>query len=183
MRGLLIGRWQPPHLGHLKVIQHILEEVDELVIVIAAAQSSFSIKNSFTAGERLTMLRSMLIQNRVDITKIWLIPAQDVYDNDIWVHHILRLIPKVDRIFGNNPFIKLLWGRFGYNVEPTPLFEREKFEGRQVREGIANNDDMEEILDKTVIQFLKEIDASTRLQAIYGTDSKSSNEPTSNITK
>ena len=60
IRGLIVGRFQPPHLGHLEIIKQILDKVDEIVIVIAAAQISHTIKNPFTAGERLTLLRTMI---------------------------------------------------------------------------------------------------------------------------
>ena len=32
VRGILIGRMQPVHNGHMEVIKRILEEVDEIVI-------------------------------------------------------------------------------------------------------------------------------------------------------
>ncbi len=43
-RGLLVGRFQPPHLGHLELINHILKDVDELIIAVAASQLSHSEK-------------------------------------------------------------------------------------------------------------------------------------------
>ena len=36
-RGLLIGRIQPLHNGHIKVIQETLKEVDEIIIGIGSA--------------------------------------------------------------------------------------------------------------------------------------------------
>ncbi|HDM88409.1 MAG TPA: nicotinamide-nucleotide adenylyltransferase, partial [Candidatus Bathyarchaeota archaeon] len=39
-RGLFIGRFQPPHLGHLHAIKQALEECDELIIVIGSSQYS-----------------------------------------------------------------------------------------------------------------------------------------------
>jgi len=53
MRGLLVGRMQPVHLGHLQVIRRILDEVDEVIIGVGSAQLSHTIKDPFTAGERV----------------------------------------------------------------------------------------------------------------------------------
>ena len=39
-RGLLIGRMQPVHNGHIEIIKQILEEVDEIIIGIGSAQLS-----------------------------------------------------------------------------------------------------------------------------------------------
>ena len=45
MRGLLVGRMQPVHEGHLEVIKRILEEVDEVIIGIGSAQLSHTLKD------------------------------------------------------------------------------------------------------------------------------------------
>ena len=50
VRGILIGRMQPVHNGHIEVIKKTLEEVDEIVIGIGSAQKSHELKDPFTAG-------------------------------------------------------------------------------------------------------------------------------------
>ncbi len=62
MRGLLIGRFQPFHKGHLYVIGKIAEEVDEIIIGIGSAQKSHCLDNPFTAGERLMMIKKALLE-------------------------------------------------------------------------------------------------------------------------
>lgn len=44
MRGLLIGRFQPFHLGHEYLIERIDEAVDEVVVGIGSAGESHSKK-------------------------------------------------------------------------------------------------------------------------------------------
>jgi nicotinamide-nucleotide adenylyltransferase len=39
-RGLLIGRFQPFHIGHLKAIEQATSENDEVIIGIGSAQYS-----------------------------------------------------------------------------------------------------------------------------------------------
>ena len=46
VRGILIGRMQPVHNGHIEVIKKTLEEVDEIVIGIGSAQKSHELKES-----------------------------------------------------------------------------------------------------------------------------------------
>ena len=53
VRGLLVGRLQPIHDGHMDVISRILAEVDEVIIGIGSAQLSHTLKDPFTAGERM----------------------------------------------------------------------------------------------------------------------------------
>ena len=47
VRGILIGRMQPIHKGHIQVIKKILEEVDEIIIGIGSAQLSHELKDPF----------------------------------------------------------------------------------------------------------------------------------------
>ena len=41
MRGLIIGRFQRFHKGHLELVKGILKECDELIIAMASAQFNF----------------------------------------------------------------------------------------------------------------------------------------------
>jgi len=59
-RGLIVGRFQPFHKGHLHAVKRVLEEVDEIIIVVGSAQYSHRLDNPFTAGERLLMIRRAL---------------------------------------------------------------------------------------------------------------------------
>ena len=70
-RGLVIGRFQPPHLGHLGVIKEVLNQQDEVIIVVAASQLSHTKKNPLTAGERITLIRLMLDAETIDPAKYW----------------------------------------------------------------------------------------------------------------
>ena len=54
-RGLLIGRMQPVHNGHIQIIEKTLNYVDEVVIGIGSAQLSHELKDPFTAGERTSI--------------------------------------------------------------------------------------------------------------------------------
>ncbi len=49
-RGFYIGRFQPYHQGHHRVVQDIAEEVDELVVGIGSADQSHSVRNPFTGA-------------------------------------------------------------------------------------------------------------------------------------
>ena len=60
IRGLMIGRYQPFHLGHLNVAEQILSECEELVVAIGSPEANFSFNDPFTAGERITMVHETL---------------------------------------------------------------------------------------------------------------------------
>ena len=60
MNGLLIGRFQPFHLGHLEAVNFALSKVDMLFIGIGSSNKSNQIRNPFTADERKEMIISSL---------------------------------------------------------------------------------------------------------------------------
>lgn len=103
MRGLLVGRMQPFHRGHLQVIKRILREVDELIICVGSAQLSHSTRDPFTAGERVMMLTKALSENGIPASRYYIIPVQDIECNALWVAHIKMLTPPFDRVYSGNP--------------------------------------------------------------------------------
>lgn len=180
-RGLFIGRFQPIHLGHHLIIKEILDECDEIVLVVAAAQESFNTKNPFTASERLVMLRTVLLAENIDLSRVWLIPVQNIYDNDLWVNHLLRMIPPIEIVYGNNPFTTLLFENQGIRVKPTKIYSRELYEARQIREKLAKGESVEGMIHDQVISFLESINAGYRLKSLYETDSSKFDGPNSEI--
>lgn len=164
-RGLVIGRFQPPHLGHLSVINQVLEENDEIIIVVAAAQLSHTQKNPLTAGERLELLHAMLRTENINPERYWLIPALDIMDNLLWVHHIRRLIPEFDTFYGNNPFTKMLFEEAGLKVKETGIINRGMFEGTKIRAKLMNDEDLSDSTNQEVLALLSKWKIKERLQA------------------
>ena len=72
VRGILIGRMQPVHNGHMQVIDKILDEVDEIIIGIGSAQLSHELKDPFTAGERVMMISQSLAERGVDPSRYYI---------------------------------------------------------------------------------------------------------------
>ena len=84
-KALFVGRFQPMHLGHLKVIKWILKKYDKVIIVIGSSQDSFTDKNPFTLEERKKMIQKTLRSEKILKKKYSIIGIPDVYDDDVWV--------------------------------------------------------------------------------------------------
>jgi len=69
MRGLMMGRFQPFHLGHLDLVKQILSECDEIIIAITSSQFNYLEKDPFTAGERIEMIHQSLKDDGVDLSR------------------------------------------------------------------------------------------------------------------
>jgi len=164
LRGLLVGRMQPVHEGHLQVIKSILEEVDEVIIGIGSAQLSHTLKDPFTAGERVMMLTKALSENDISASKYYIIPVQDVACNSIWVAHIKMLTPPFEYIYSGNSLVQRLFLEAGYEVTQPPLFNRKIYSGTEVRRRMLVNEDWESLVPESVVNVIKEIGGVSRIK-------------------
>ncbi|RLI78497.1 nicotinamide-nucleotide adenylyltransferase [Archaeoglobales archaeon] len=169
MRGFFIGRFQPYHLGHHKVVKKILEEVDELIIGIGSAQESHSLENPFTAGERVLMIVRAL-EEISSSKRIYVIPLEDIYRNSLWVSHVCSMVPPFDVVFTNNPLVHRLFKEAGFEVRHTGLINRGEYQGTEIRRKIIEGGDWEKYVPRAVVEVIKEIDGISRLREIAGKD-------------
>lgn len=164
VRGILIGRMQPVHNGHMEVIKQILSEVDEIIIGIGSAQLSHELKDPFTSGERIVMMNQALADSGVDPSRYYIIPMQDINFNAIWAAHVKMLTPPFSIVYSGNPLVKQLFSEEGYEVRQPPLYDRLHLSGSEVRRRILNDENWEELVPKATINLLTEINGIERLK-------------------
>ena len=114
MRALLLGRFQPFHNGHLKVVKEITEDADYLVIALGSAQYSHSLENPFSAGERYTMISRALMAQGIE--NYHLVTIEDLHRYAAWVSHVVSQSPKFDVVYAHNPLSLRLFTEGGFTV-------------------------------------------------------------------
>lgn len=169
-RGILIGRFQPPHLGHIEIIKQILEEVDELIVGIGSAQASHTLENPFTAGERILMLSKALAEAGVDLSRVHLIPIPDVNNHAVWVSHVTSLSPPFAVVYSGNPLVKRLFKEAGFKVKTPPLFKRKEYWGTEIRDRMIKGEEWKNLVPRAVAEVMKEIKAVERLKDLSRAD-------------
>lgn len=177
MRGLLIGRYQPFHKGHLEVIKNILGEVDELIIGIGSAQISHTLDNPFTAGERITMISAVLKECRLTERCPYIIPINDVWNNALWVRHVKSLTPAFEVVYTGNPLAKRLFMEEGIPVRTPTLFDRFKYSGTEIRRRILQGSEWESLVPEAVVRVVSEIGGVERIRDISKSDKITYLEP------
>ncbi len=170
MRALYIGRFQPFHYGHLEVIRKVLSENDELIIAIGSAQESHTKKNPFTAGERFEIIRSNLVHEDFDLSKVYIVPVEDIKRNSLWVAHVKSLVPRFDRVYSNEPLVKILFNEVGINVSKTPLFSRSDYSSTNVRNTILSGGDWKKFVPEATYEHIMRINGVERLKQINSSD-------------
>ena len=162
MDGLLIGRFQPFHLGHLDAVLFALSRTENLFIGIGSSNKSNETRNPFSAKERREMIISSVEPSMADRIKIFDIP--DVGDHEKWTFEIDKIMPKYDVIFTNDEFTKTLFEKREMNVVPVVLKDREKFSGTNIRQLIADDENWQDLVPRGTKKVLDKIDAKERLK-------------------
>lgn len=167
MRGFYIGRFQPYHDGHHRMVTEIADEVDELVLGIGSAGDSHTPRNPFTAGERVMMVTKSVTD--LDVTT-YVVPIEDLDRNSVWVSHVRSMSPAFDVAYSNNPLVIQLFSEAGVEVRQSPMFNRDVLEGTELRERMADGGDWRSLVPGAVIDVIEEINGIERLQRISDTD-------------
>jgi nicotinamide-nucleotide adenylyltransferase len=167
VRGFYIGRFQPYHDVHHRLIERVADEVDELVLGIGSADDSHARHDPFTAGERILMITKSLANHDL---AVYPVPIEDLDRNAVWVSHIQSMSPAFDIAYSNNPLVIQLFSEAGVEVRQSPMFDRKKLEGAEIRERMIANDGWEQLVPGAVVDIIEEIDGIERIQRVSDTD-------------
>lgn len=85
---VLIGRFQPFHLGHAAIVDVALQKAHEVIIVVGSSFAPRSVRNPFTFEERKEMIKAVYPDSNVKV-----VPVSDyVYDDNAWVADVQRVV-------------------------------------------------------------------------------------------
>ena len=107
--GLIIGRFNPLHVGHEYLINYALSKCDKLLIFIGSANKNLSLSNPFSYEEREMMLKSVF-DNRIIVA-----PLNDIGVGNVpaWGNYIissaLNYVSNVDFFFYGDEAKCNLW--------------------------------------------------------------------------
>ena len=172
--GLFIGRFQPFHKGHLATVKFALERVEQLVIVVGSAQKSHELRNPFTAGERIRMIKQSLdIDDETDVRRILIIPVPDTDVHALWTHQVDMLVPKYDVVFANDLFTLMLFQEKGIKALEAPLYRRDEMKATEIRKRMIAEEIWEDLVPIPVSKVIKEINGVERVKALSRRDAAS----------
>jgi len=163
-RGLFIGRFQPPHNGHFMAIKYILTEVDELIVVVGSAQFNYILKDPFTAGERILMIREGARDFGIDLSRLIIIPLNNVENNAYWVAYLKSYVPPFHVVYTRNRFVAKLFSDYGIEVREQPLYDRHIYSSTRVRELMLEGGDWASLVPPSVAKIIQEVGGVERLR-------------------
>ncbi|MXV21515.1 adenylyltransferase/cytidyltransferase family protein [Deinococcus xianganensis] len=86
-----VGRFQPPHAGHLHTMRAALDRRGRLLVLLGSANLARSARNPFTPRERAGMIRAALRESGVPPGRVILRPLPDEFDATRWAAHVRHL--------------------------------------------------------------------------------------------
>ncbi len=168
--GLLVGRFQPFHYGHLAAVEFALKRVDYLYVVVGSSQRSHERDNPFTASERISMIKSALDENGVDPSRWMAIPIPDADSHSVWVSSVESMVPKFDIVFTNDSLTHLLFKEERIVVRAVPYLDRKKYSATNVRDRILERKDWESLVPPQVAKLVRNFGGVERVRELIKGD-------------
>ena len=170
-RALFVGRFQPFHLGHQEAILHILREHEEVIIVIGSAQKSHDVKNPFTAGERIMMIRDALNALSVDAARYYLIPIPDSPMHALWTSQVIAYCPEFRVVYSNEPLTRRLFKEVGREIKSIPMLKRTVYCATEIRDRMLDDGNWQQLVPVSVVKVIERIHGVVRLKDLTKSDS------------
>ena len=134
--GLIIGRFQPFHRGHLYLIKQALKHVEKLII-----------GNNFLGKSIIEVVHDHEVDAVLSDKKI--VPIDDYpNDDDFWLKELKKKTGPFNILFGNNEWVNGILKARGIKVKRFPLYKRDIYEGKKIREEMKNSKNPKTILKK-----------------------------------
>lgn len=167
--GLLMGRFQPFHLGHLSAVKQALKVVDKLYIGIGSSQYSHGTYNPFTGKERMEMVKRALRENELsDRCEVFLIP--DIHDDAKWTAHVRSIVAAFDIVFvGNNGLVKELFEKHD-KAKVIKVKQELDISATKIRTAVLHGTQWEKNLSPSTVHYLKKIDGTERIRQAQFSD-------------
>lgn len=164
MNGLLIGRFQPFHLGHLHGIKTALSKVDMLWLGIGSSNKKLEKNNPFSADERKEMIELSLEPEMKNRIKIFYIP--DLDDHKKWVENIDTIVPPYESVFSNDELTRHIYSRRGVQVLDIPFSQRDVLSGTNIRDLISSQKEWKHLVPNGTLNVLNRIGVADRLKEL-----------------
>ena len=152
MNGLLIGRFQPFHLGHLEALQFALSKVDKLWVGLGSSNKPAQKNDPFSAEERKEMILSSIDDAIKERISIYFIP--DLDNHVKWIEKIDTIVPKFDIVFSNDELTKHLYSKKDIKIITIPFLKRDVLSGTKIRDLITSDQKWDDLVPEGTKNFL-----------------------------
>lgn len=153
--GVIIGRFQPFHTGHVWLIKKTLERFDKIIILIGSSNITDE-KNPWSLELRKKAIFKFIEKEKISKRVLKVTDVIDVPDDDKWLDIALEKIGTEKFIvIGDNDWVNGIFEKKRYEVWRTGYFMREKYEGTKIRKLFIEKKNWEDRVPEYVVRLLK----------------------------
>jgi len=163
--GILVGRFQPVHIGHVQAIEFALENSNKLFIVVGSAEKSNQKRNPFTFEERKKMIELAINEKELQ-DNISIIPINDANNHTEWIASIKNTVGEYNLIFTNDELTEKLFKKNETKVINVPLLDRNILSATEVRKRLELDKEWKSLVIPEIVNYLTEINAVERMKSI-----------------
>lgn len=118
---VFIGRFQPFHNGHARVVEQALESASHLIILIGSAHRPHCIRNPWSFVERERMIRSTL--SDADNERVHVAPVMDAtYNDDAWITNVQKCVNGIVAAHHTQPHRDATIGLIGHAKDNSSYY-------------------------------------------------------------
>jgi nicotinamide-nucleotide adenylyltransferase len=169
-RGMIHGRFQPFHLGHLEYLRGAAERSEEVFVGITNPDPTrirpepsdplrhLPESNPWTYAERLLMVKAAASDLALDAARVHVIPFP-VNEPELWPAYVPRGATQYLRLFSDWGGTKLERLReAGYDVVVLDEGARKEISGAEVRAALRNGAGWEPLVPPSVARVIRELE-------------------------
>lgn len=153
--GLVVGRFQPFHNGHLYLLRQALEQAEQLVIGIGSSNVS-NHDNPYFLTKRKKAIQEVIKRENLGKRIKSIISLPDIPDDDEWARRTLSKSGKVDVIISNNDSgVNVFFEKLGIPILRFSYYDREHLEGVKIRKLMRGGEKWEDRIPQYLLPFFK----------------------------
>lgn len=151
--GFLVGRFQPFHKGHLRLIKESFQYVESVIIGIGSV--GINDQDNFLTYENRQKILNLIIEKegwRDKVKKT--VPLIDFHNDEKWLKNCLDLSGKLDVVIGNNEWTNRIFEKAGYPILRLGFYKRYLYEGVKIRKLIKSGKSWENRVPEYIVKTL-----------------------------
>ncbi len=153
--GLVVGRFQPFHLGHKFLIEEALKVCEKIIIGIGSSNISDS-QNPYDYVKRENFLKEFVNEEDIGNKVLRIVPIVDNPDDEIWLSKLKESVGKFDVSIGDNEWVNGIFESAKIPVIRIGHFKREELEGTAIRKLIKDKKKWEDRVPSYLVSRISE---------------------------
>ena len=153
--GLVIGRFQPFHLGHKFLMEEALK-VCEMITIEIGSSNIIDNHNPYSCEKREKFIEAFINDSGIEDRVVGIIPIEDDPDDDVWLSKLIESTGKFDVSIGDNQWVNGIFEKAKIPVVGIGFYRREILEGTTIRKLMKERKKWEDRVPSCLVSTLSE---------------------------